>query len=58
MINEFLNAKPNGYFVDVFSPMIGIEGKPEEKWFIEDGLHMTKKGYKLWTKILRPYIKE
>ena len=58
MINEFLNTKPNGYFVDVFSPMIGLEGKPEEKWFIEDGLHMTKKGYKLWTKILAPYIVE
>ncbi len=56
MINEFLNTKSNGYFVDVYSPMIGLEGKPQEKWFIEDGLHMTKKGYKLWTKILKPFL--
>ena len=59
MINEFLNAQPNAAFVDIFSPMIGlIEGKPQKKWFIEDGLHMTDEGYQLWTKILAPFIKD
>ena len=58
MINEFLNAKPNAAFVDIFSPMIGLEGKPSKKWFVEDGLHMTDEGYQLWTKILAPYIVE
>lgn len=58
MINEFLNSKSNAAFVDIFSPMIGIEGKPLNKWFIKDGLHMTDEGYELWTKILRPYISE
>lgn len=57
MINEFLNYKSNATFVDVFSPMIGISGKPEKKWFIEDGLHMSDDGYQLWTRILAPYIK-
>ncbi len=57
MINEYLNTKSNGTFVDIFSPMIGAKGKPLKKWFIKDGLHMTKKGYRLWTKILAPYIK-
>lgn len=56
LINEFLNSKPNASFVDIFSPMIGISGKPEKKWFIEDGLHMTEEGYQLWTKILAPYL--
>ncbi len=58
MINEFLNTKSNGYYVDIFSPMIGTEGKPCKKWFVEDGLHMTKEGYELWTKILTPYLKD
>ena len=58
MINEYLNTKQNADFVDIYSPMIGIEGKPCKKWFVEDGLHMTKEGYELWTKILAPYIKE
>ncbi len=58
MINEYLNTQKNAAFVDVFSPMISIEGKPCKKWFVEDGLHMTKEGYELWTKILAPYIKD
>ena len=58
MINEYLNTKSNGHFVDIFSPMISTEGKPYKKWFIEDGLHMTKEGYQLWTKILTPYISQ
>jgi len=58
MINEYLNTKSNGTFVDIFSPMIGLEGKPSEKYFIEDGLHMTDEGYQLWTNILNPYINE
>ncbi len=57
MIHEYLNSKSNAFFVDVFSPMIDINGKPSEKWFMEDGLHMTDEGYQLWTKILAPYIK-
>ena len=56
MINEYINIKSNAAFVDVFSPMIDFNGKPSEKWFMEDGLHMTEEGYKLWTKILSPYI--
>jgi len=58
MINEFLNTRSNAFFVDIFSPMIGLEGKPQKKWFIEDGLHMTDEGYELWTKILGPFINE
>lgn len=57
MIHEYLNTKSNATFVDIFSPMIDISGKPSEKWFMEDGLHMTDEGYQLWTKILAPYIK-
>ncbi|HSQ46188.1 MAG TPA: GDSL-type esterase/lipase family protein [Lutibacter sp.] len=57
IINEYLNTKSTAAFVDVFSPMIDITGKPSKKWFLEDGLHMTDEGYKLWTKILAPYIK-
>lgn len=57
MIHEYLNTKSNAAFVDIFSPMIDITGKPSKKWFMEDGLHMTDEGYQLWTKILAPYIK-
>jgi len=56
MINEFLNRQHNGAFVDIFSPMIGLDGKPMPELFIEDNLHLSEVGYQLWTKILAPYI--
>jgi len=31
MINEYLNSKSNAAFVDIFSPMIDLNGKPSEK---------------------------
>ena len=52
MINEFLNKRSNGAYIDVFSQMIGDNGKPKEKLFISDGLHMNREGYDLWTRII------
>lgn len=43
-------------FVDISTAMLGEDNKPRSELFIGDGLHMTLEGYKLWTKILRPYL--
>jgi lysophospholipase L1-like esterase len=43
-------------YVDVFTPMLGPDGKPREELFREDMLHMKPNGYALWTKVLTPYI--
>jgi lysophospholipase L1-like esterase len=58
MIYEFLNKQGNGTFVDIFSLMIDLDGKPIKALFVEDGLHMSEEGYQLWTKILLPYIND
>ena len=44
-------------YVDVFTPMLGADGRPRPELFIDDGLHMTPAGYALWTSILRPYVR-
>ncbi len=43
-------------FIDVYSHMLGQDGTPEKDLFVADGLHMTPKGYRLWTSIIRPYL--
>jgi hypothetical protein len=50
-----IQARPSGYYVDVFSSMLDKEGKPMTKYFLEDGLHMNHDGYLLWTRLLQPY---
>ena len=35
-------------FVDLFTPMLGVDGLPRPELFLEDGLHLNAAGYALW----------
>lgn len=43
-------------FADVWSAMLDENGKVFQDIFIEDGLHMNKKGYDLWEKVISNYL--
>ena len=44
-------------YVDPWPSMIGTDGTPRPELFVEDGLHLTPEGYKVWTQMLRPHLK-
>ena len=46
----------NTYFIDIWSPMCTSDGGLREDLFIADGLHMNKKGYDIWNKVIAPYV--
>jgi len=60
--NELLKAscrrRPLCRFIDVGAAMLGSDGKPNAELFMPDGLHLNDKGYRLWTDILAPQLKE
>ena len=56
LINEYLNSSANATFADIYSVMIGGDGKPKPEYFLADGLHMTNLGYDLWTAVITPYL--
>ncbi len=43
---------------DIWTPMLGKDGKPRPELFLKDGLHMTREGYQVWTKVIRPFVEE
>jgi lysophospholipase L1-like esterase len=43
-------------YVDVATPMLGADGKPPRDLFVQDLLHMTPKGYAIWTSVVRPVL--
>jgi lysophospholipase L1-like esterase len=43
-------------YVDAEQPMLGEDGKPRADLLLDDGLHLNKKGYEVWTKLLRDEI--
>ena len=43
-------------FIDVDGPMLGYDAKPRADLFVKDGLHLSPKGYALWTTLTRPFV--
>jgi lysophospholipase L1-like esterase len=55
-IANFLKKQKRTGFVDVYKEMIDDEGKPIKELFLEDNLHMNKKGYAIWQKLIEPSL--
>ncbi len=53
-IRELIERRPGGYYVDVFTPMF-LGDAPNPDLFCDDGLHLNRAGYDLWTRILVPF---
>ena len=54
--SEIIKYDGNWKFIDIFKKMLDKSGKPNLDLFMEDGLHMSEKGYKLWKDIVFPII--
>jgi lysophospholipase L1-like esterase len=51
-IRREIQGRDRGYFIDIFSAMLGSDGRPDDSLFLEDGLHVSPKGYLVWKKLL------
>lgn len=56
MIRSYAATQPGLSFVDVFSLMIGPNGRPRSELFVSDSLHMNQKGYAIWRSVLSPIV--
>lgn len=56
LIEEYAKATPGLKFINVFPHMLGPDGLPRPEIFSADRLHMNAEGYKLWTRIVRPFL--
>lgn len=51
-VRTLSDSSPLLYYAEIEPPMLGTNGKPKADLFIEDGLHLSDKGYKIWTRIV------
>jgi lysophospholipase L1-like esterase len=56
MIKNFLKKKKKTDSIDVYKAMLNENGQPKEEIFLADQLHMNAEGYKIWKKIIEPYL--
>lgn len=45
-------------YVDVVPPMLGADGRPIADLFVADGLHLSPKGYAVWTNLVAAALGE
>lgn len=56
LIKEFLQGKNRTAYIDVYQAMLNPDGSIIADIFLEDKLHMNRKGYAIWQKIIEPYL--
>jgi len=56
LVQKYCAAHAHMSFVDIVPQMIGADGKPRKELLLDDGLHMTPAGYKVWNDALRPLL--
>jgi lysophospholipase L1-like esterase len=56
LIADFIRTDPRLSFVDVFTPMLDIEGNPRAELYVADKLHMNRQGYAIWASRIQPYL--
>ena len=57
LVREYCATHPHLTFVDIVPQMLGPDGKPRKELLVEDDLHMTPAGYKIWNDALRPVLR-
>lgn len=48
-----LKNYPNWHWIDVYSAMLNANGRPDVTYYDTDGLHLSPRGYRLWTNIVK-----
>ena len=56
-IKCFLQWKKNANFIEINNAMKDENGNVRKDIFVEDMLHLNSDGYKIWTKVMYPYLK-
>ena len=56
VISAYLNLLPNSEYIDIYTPMLGADGRPRMELFRGDRLHMTDEGYRLWQSVIASHL--
>jgi len=55
-IRNYLSKQTNTGFVDIWDKMLDSRHIPDTTLFLDDRLHMNKKGYAIWQKAIQPEL--
>ena len=53
MLSKYVIGELNAQFINVFGQMISVDNRPKPELYMSDGLHLNKKGYALWSSVIK-----
>jgi len=56
LINDYMKHVDHASFINVWEPMLHADGTANREIFLKDMLHMNADGYKIWQRIITPYL--
>ena len=56
MVRAELDGRSWCHYLDLYPKMIDGDGRPRPELYVEDGLHLSPAGYRLWTEILSSHL--
>lgn len=58
LVREYCSDDMRLDFIDVWTPMLGADGKPKPELYVADQLHLSAAGYAVWTAAIKPVLAE
>jgi len=56
LVKDYTETDDRLTYIDTFSITLGADGTPRDDLFIQDKLHLSRKGYELWQEVIAPAI--
>ncbi|UCF42478.1 MAG: hypothetical protein JSV99_07695, partial [Planctomycetota bacterium] len=53
LIRQYIEQNKNLHYLDLATPLLDKSGKPDDRLFLADKLHLNQKGYHIWTNLLK-----
>jgi len=53
LLSKYVIGELNAQFINVFGQMITMDNRPKPELYMSDGLHLNKKGYAIWSNVIK-----
>lgn len=58
LIKDYNSNSEQLHYVDLATPILNADGKPDDSLFLDDQLHLNKHGYETWNEVIRPVLQK
>ncbi len=55
LLEEYIAGQPHTSFLNVYPLMLDIRQQPRRELYVSDGLHLSREGYRLWSRALHAH---